>query len=501
MPSHTMTAGFGHAALASTPPSRRVTAKHRIAAALLSLLVLAAGLRFGLAMLFPNFFRPDEIFQTLEPAHRLVTGWGLVTWEWREGIRSWMFPGFLAGLMQVAAWIGLEHDGTIRLITAVLTVPGLAIVAAAFALGWQQQRVAGALICGVLLTIWPDLVYFGPKTLTEIQAGHLLAIAVCLASLAPSLRMSQAWLCAGVGLLLGLVFCLRFQLAPALLPVAIAAGRTEWRRRWAPMVVAGLIPVAAMGLIDLWMLGSPFQSIWKNFQLNLIEGRSLNYGVKGPLWYLQALLANWGMGFAVLGLCFAIGARRVPAAASAAVLVLLVHSVVAHKEYSFIYAAIPLILITAGLGMADIVARLSHGGMARRRFTLYAVTLSVALALAATCGGGYRQGAEAGSVNLRMMSVVRGLPDMCGLALYNAGWPSYAVIDRKVMTYLPQSTAEISALRHAANYILVGQNWTSEVPWARIRQCDSGLCLMHSPTTCTEMPDLEANTVHARDGF
>lgn len=39
-----------------------------------------------------TFFQPDEFFQSLEVAHRLVFGYGYETWEWRQssggGIRS-----------------------------------------------------------------------------------------------------------------------------------------------------------------------------------------------------------------------------------------------------------------------------------------------------------------------------------------------------------------------------------------------------------------------------
>ena len=57
----------------------------------LAILLLAFALRLGLAVLVPSIARPDEVFQNLEPAHRLLTGWGVVTWEWQDGIRSLSF--------------------------------------------------------------------------------------------------------------------------------------------------------------------------------------------------------------------------------------------------------------------------------------------------------------------------------------------------------------------------------------------------------------------------
>lgn len=35
------------------------------------------------ALLCQTFFQPDEYFQSLEPAHHFVFGYGWQTWEWR----------------------------------------------------------------------------------------------------------------------------------------------------------------------------------------------------------------------------------------------------------------------------------------------------------------------------------------------------------------------------------------------------------------------------------
>lgn len=48
-----------------------------------------------------TFFQPDEFYQSLEPAHRMVWGTGYETWEWRESflgeIESLAFKKDLAG--------------------------------------------------------------------------------------------------------------------------------------------------------------------------------------------------------------------------------------------------------------------------------------------------------------------------------------------------------------------------------------------------------------------
>ncbi len=92
-------------------PSRTGLAR-REGGPLLALAVLCAiafALRFGLALAAPNLHRPDEVFQNLEPAYRMWTGHGVITWEWRVGLRSPLFPGFLAGLIGAGSFWGLAR--------------------------------------------------------------------------------------------------------------------------------------------------------------------------------------------------------------------------------------------------------------------------------------------------------------------------------------------------------------------------------------------------------
>src|SRR5258706_4929444 len=70
--------------------------------ALIFLLVAAAGLRIWVANFQPNMIWADEIYQVVEPAHRLVYGTGLIAWEYVVGMRSWIFPGAIAAVL----WLG-----------------------------------------------------------------------------------------------------------------------------------------------------------------------------------------------------------------------------------------------------------------------------------------------------------------------------------------------------------------------------------------------------------
>lgn len=76
----------------SAPPQAAVASRSAGGAVLASVLILAAGLRLLVAFSQPNIVWPDEVFQVVEPAHRLVYGNGIVAWEQVVGMRSWLFP-------------------------------------------------------------------------------------------------------------------------------------------------------------------------------------------------------------------------------------------------------------------------------------------------------------------------------------------------------------------------------------------------------------------------
>lgn len=56
-----------------------------------------------------TFFQPDEFFQSLEPAHKLVFGYGYITWEWKNGLRSSIHPLLYAMGYKMASYLPDNH--------------------------------------------------------------------------------------------------------------------------------------------------------------------------------------------------------------------------------------------------------------------------------------------------------------------------------------------------------------------------------------------------------
>lgn len=62
------------------------------------LALLVVGFRLANAVASRSFFQPDEYWQALEVAHRLVWNYGYQSWEWRAGLGQELSSGGGGGI-------------------------------------------------------------------------------------------------------------------------------------------------------------------------------------------------------------------------------------------------------------------------------------------------------------------------------------------------------------------------------------------------------------------
>lgn len=65
--------------------------------------------RFLNAYLTRTYDNPDEYWQGQEVAHHMVFGYGYLTWEWREKIRSFAHPMTMGLIYKMIQLAGLEN--------------------------------------------------------------------------------------------------------------------------------------------------------------------------------------------------------------------------------------------------------------------------------------------------------------------------------------------------------------------------------------------------------
>lgn len=441
---------------------------------------VALALRIGVALRSPSIEWPDEIFNTLEPAHRMVYGYGVIVWEWREGIRNWVYPAFLAAVMRGTAWMGPGSRGYLTGITVVLSLLSLSSVWFAYAWAKKSSGTAAGLIAAGACATWYQLVYFSPKAFYEVFATDFLLPGLYLGMYGDELPEKKRLVLAG--LCLGIAACVRLQYAPAVAFAVLYLCHKKWAAR-APALFAGLlIPVIAFGLVDAFTWSYPFQSYIQYVQMNVFSGRNAQYGSEP--WYIF-FYALWRTMWPMLLLAVA-ALRRNALLAWVAAIIVVSHSAITHKEFRFIYPALPIIVTLAALGFVEITAFLS------KRLSLLpslrAVT-ATGLICSVLISAGFARGMhwDRSSGGLIAFDKLSQDPGVCGVGLLALPWSltgGYSHLHRDVPMLIVNRNAppESQMLNFNALVSLGPRNnlpmgFTSEGCW-------NGVCLYRRPGSC-----------------
>ena len=470
------------------------------AAALVALIALAIGLRLVPILVTPSINWGDEIFQMTEQAHRLVFGYGLVPWEFQLGIRSWLLPGFVAGLMELARVLGRGPDVYLPVIAVTFAAIGAVPVFCCFQWCRRQFGLAGALVGGATVAMAPELVYFGARTLSEVVAAHLLVLAWYVVE--PGYLVKSRRRIAAAGALLALICLLRVQLAPTVAVIALWSVWGAWRGRFVPMLIGGLLLLLLGALFDMATLGSPLASIWRYVLYNAGYGVSSGFGTEPWYYYLLGELGVWGSAAILLIVVVGVGARQMPCLFVAALTTIAVHSAIAHKEYRFIYPAVLLLMVLAGLGLANL-AQMGAQWLRRQGLRRGAVLAATVVALALWGGVSAKVWSGPAMTVLRFRlhddlaatHYVRGLPALCGVGLYGQNawvrYGGYTYLDRAVPMYWPSEEAALTQSAAAFDALIYDSTERAPPPAQlgfKVARCFGSICVARRPGGCAARP-------------
>lgn len=314
------------------------------------------GLRVALALGSEQIHHPDEIFQYLEQAHRLVFGYGYIPWEYRFGIRSWILPGLLAVPLYLCKLFQLDdphiYVPLIKLLTCFFSV---SVIYAAYIIGRNLWSEGAGKLAAVLTCSWYELVYFAHRSTPETLGAYFFMGSFALATSQPTGLVPI-----GLGMGMGLSIGFRFQYSPALFILGLFIILKRWQ--WRPLCIAGLsflITVLSIGFVDYFTWGAPFLSYFENYVFNKVYNVSALFGVHTAGYFVDSLaIASVGL-FILTTLLNGMLLYRTWPLISMAWGVILTHSWIPHKEHRFIFVAIPLLLIAAAIAMENGLSRLT----------------------------------------------------------------------------------------------------------------------------------------------
>lgn len=450
-------------------------------------LLLAAAPRLWAAFADQGLFWPDEFYQSTEQAHRFAFGYGIVPWEFVEGARSWVYPGAIGLLWKLMAGLGVTSAATL-IVAAKLAVASVAVAGVEAAMR-IAQRAAGqraAVMAGVLVAMFPALVLFGSKCMTETVSAPLILFSILLTftsasdgptgSAAPRVPVRAL----GAGAVACLAIFFRYQngaFAISLFVLLLS------QRRWKDALyfaVAGCVVGALLGgVLDALTWGRPFNSFLKYAQFHA-ENRSAPWGSSPAIYYLRYTATSAGPFMVVALLGFVLSLQRHYRYALVVLVYVLLHSIVPHKEYRYVTPIVPLFLTLSAIGLSegtDDLLEKRSGSVDRTQRARWAwIATSIVAALALLGFGertirmtfadlGHGDGLAAGladgndspwhaaeGVNRALWAVGRA-SDVCGVVVRNIPWSStggYAYLHRDVPMFFEPSKRSLAA----ANYLI-----------------------------------------------
>ncbi|KAI9029797.1 Alg9-like mannosyltransferase family-domain-containing protein [Phycomyces nitens] len=339
--------------------------------------IICVILRLVNAIFTRTYDNPDEYWQAQEIAHQMVFGYGYVTWEWQERIRSYAHPLVFAAIYRLIQLLGLEETNAFivfpRLLqglfsaiadyaTCTLAIRIFGISIEPFILfmtlcSWYNFFMAGRTLSNCMEMVFSILAlnYWPLPNCPDQNWRKNLRVGLGLASLACLMRPTNAiiWLFLGLHLL-----------------------ATRPLYRWKIAFEAAAIVATAViinTLVDTHIYTGSWTNIFHEpvfaplafFRINVVASISLFYGVHPWHWYISQGLPVMTTTILPLVVYGFWRAQRMDNSTRTRVLPLLhlllwvvcIYSLLSHKEFRFLFPIFPLLLIFAAFGLKSLPSK------------------------------------------------------------------------------------------------------------------------------------------------
>lgn len=393
-----------------------------------------------------HIYYPDELFQSLEQAFRLVNGYGIIPWDIAYGLRSYVFPLFLAIPLTLAKILSVTDPALYHYFPQVfLALLSLSPIVAVYLLihHFTKNRHA-AQFAALIIAIWYELIYFSSRALTEMIAIDLFSFAViALIGKRPKL-ITGSW---------HLIAATLFR--PQLFLVSSIGGyallkKIPQRRR---LIIGGSLAVIIFGLIDQVFLGQFLGHLSNNIHISYASGISELFGSK-PWWYYLVSLTTSSLGLWLVALPLS-KTKGENVLWYSLVSTILLHSLILHKEYRFILITIPLWIMLLTLKLNQFI----HHQPAQKKHQYWTIATCVItlISIAGICNKlpyqsiAYGQPLLLSDPNISVHYQLYHDPSACGIYDASRNWvysPGYYALNRRIPLYSadypPKSADEVS---------------------------------------------------------
>ncbi|XP_039274501.2 GPI alpha-1,2-mannosyltransferase 3-like [Styela clava] len=311
-------------------------------------------------------FVPDEYWQSLEVAYKSVFGYGYLTWEWKYGLRSYIYPAIFSGIYQILNSLGIDNPVTLiygpRLFQAFLSAIGDVYLYKFVKLYFGYEIANYGILCNCINWFWW---YCSTRTIINTFETNLLCIGLYYYP-----WNTAHWYLSKVAiyqLIAILITVIRPTAAVIWVPLALwHIFRSRNAMVFLSYVVQSFFVLITSTLIDLFYYGKFVFVPWNFFKFNVMEDMGVHYGTHPWHWYITqgipAILTTQ-MIFFIFGAAFVMK-HTFPAKLSTENLkickcllslflfTVLVYSFLGHKEFRFVLHLVPIASLFSGISLS-----------------------------------------------------------------------------------------------------------------------------------------------------
>lgn len=313
------------------------------------------------ALTIITYFQADEFFQCLEPAHKLVFGYGYITWEWHEKLRSAIHPLIYATGFKLISVVIPETrvDSKVIVFTSKVIGAFLGAMSDLYTYKFAYNYSRGNSRISVYSLIVSLLNPFNWYIVTRSFSNNLemLLTAIGLAYWPFNTEKSGLIKNALFGSLFGIVSCI-VRPTNAVLWICIGTNllyKLDFRNQ-VKIMAALLFEVVAIFILNIgvdYVYYQEFTFPLYNFvEFNVIKSLAIFYGVAPWHFHIFQSVPIMTLTFLpfLLHYMFKLnGYKNILGVTS--IIVITVFSLISHKEFRFIYPLQPIFTVSIAISM------------------------------------------------------------------------------------------------------------------------------------------------------
>ncbi|KAK9487095.1 Alg9-like mannosyltransferase family-domain-containing protein [Lipomyces starkeyi] len=307
--------------------------------------------RLQIALTTKTYFQPDEFWQALEPAHELVYGYGYLTWEWKEALRSIAHPMVFATVYWFSELLRLGDAGVIY---GPKVLQALFAAIADYSVYKFAQKYYGDEISKLTLmcTVTSAFNYF--VSIRTFSNSLEMTLLICALNYWPLDKTAGQvnMLNYSIALVLAAIACV---LRPTniLIWSYLGVALTIRQRSFKIVGLAGAIGTVILSLnalVDIWYYQRLTFPLYNFLKFNVVESLSSFYGVNRQVYYIVEALPQL-LTVYVPFFFHGIYISRSSTLAQSCIFVVFVYSLISHKEVRFIFPLLPIFHIFAAISL------------------------------------------------------------------------------------------------------------------------------------------------------